>query len=89
MNKKLKELAHQAGFCFFTKEEDKNERIDWSCDYSDELLKFHVIATTEERINTVRTVLMMLESMHYAAKDNHNYYKHLSKRIQVDFDVKL
>ena len=40
MNKKLKEIAEQAGFVLFTPEEDPRTPIDWSCDYEQELQEF-------------------------------------------------
>jgi hypothetical protein len=89
MNEYIKDIAREAGFCFYTKEEDENEPLDWSCDYSDDLQKFYNIAITEERIRTVKIVLKMLESMHNCSNGNHNYYMHLSKIIEADFNVKL
>jgi len=89
MNEELRELADEAGFVFFTKEEDLSENIDWSCDYSEELKKFYNIVKTEERIRTVKIVLKMLESMHNCSNGNHNYYLHLSKIIEADFNVTL
>ena len=32
----IKSLAQEAGFCFFSPEEDAEEPIDWSCDYEQE-----------------------------------------------------
>ena len=89
MNEHIKDIAREAGFCFYTKEEDINESLDWSCEYSDELNKFHDIVKTDERISTVKIVLQILESMHNCSNGSHNYYKHLSKIIEADFNVKL
>jgi hypothetical protein len=42
MNKRIKELAKKAGFCFWTNESWKPEgaTIDWSCNYDDHMEKF-------------------------------------------------
>lgn len=40
MNKRILELADQAGFIRFSPEEDPHTPIDWSSDYSLELEKF-------------------------------------------------
>jgi hypothetical protein len=89
MNEHIKDIAREAGFYFYTKEEDESQPIDWSCDYSDELDKFYNIAITEERIRAVKIVLKILESMHNCSNGSHNYYKHVSKMIEADFNVKL
>tara|TARA_R110000782_G_scaffold168901_2_gene260919 strand:- start:442 stop:711 length:270 start_codon:yes stop_codon:yes gene_type:complete len=89
MNSKLRELATEAGFCFYTKEEDKNEPLDWSCDYTDDIQRLYYLIKAEERIATVKIVLKMLESMHNCSNGSHNYYKHVSAMIEADFKVKL
>ena len=40
MQDKIKLLAQEAGFCFFSPEEDELEPIDWSCDYGTEFNNF-------------------------------------------------
>ena len=42
MNKRIEELAKEAGFCFWTNESWKPEgaTIDWSCNYDDQLQRF-------------------------------------------------
>jgi hypothetical protein len=50
MNKKLQELADQAGFIFWTEEEDWGPgpgNIDWSADYAVELEKFAELIVRE------------------------------------------
>jgi hypothetical protein len=50
MNKKLQELADQAGFIFWTEEEDWGPgpgNIDWSADYAVELEKFAELIVEE------------------------------------------
>lgn len=49
MNKRIEELAQEAGFCFWTDESWKpeGETIDWSCNYDDQLQKFTELIVTE------------------------------------------
>lgn len=47
MNKRILELADQAGFIRFSPEEDPHTPIDWSSDYSLELEKFAELIVQE------------------------------------------
>ena len=40
MKKNLRQIAEEAGFLFFTQDEDSAEDIDWSCYYTKELEQF-------------------------------------------------
>ena len=47
MNKRIIELADQAGFVRFSPDEDPTMPIDWSCDYSVELERFAKLVIEE------------------------------------------
>jgi hypothetical protein len=47
MNKRIIELADQAGFVRFSPDEDPTMPIDWSCDYDVELQKFAYLIVQE------------------------------------------
>lgn len=47
MDKKIKEIAEQAGFVLFTPQEDPRTPIDWSCDYDVELQEFAKLIVKE------------------------------------------
>jgi hypothetical protein len=74
MNKRIEELAKQAGFCFWTDESWKPEgaTIDWSCNYDDQLQKFAELVVKDcmklnvqlISINAVERLLPLYESLY-------------------------
>ena len=53
---KVMKLAKEAGFIFWSKNDWNPERvgkIDWACEYDDELVKFYNLAV-EETLNKVK-----------------------------------
>lgn len=80
----IKSLAQEAGFCFFTAEEDADEPIDWSCDYEEEFQKFVLLLTKQVKNDTVAKVVSSLHDFHRIANTRHEYYLVAAKIIQED-----
>lgn len=85
MQDKIKLLAQEAGFCFFSPEEDFDEPIDWSCDYTDEFKVFTDLLQKHTRKETVREVVDLLKELHEITKGRHNYYLCAANLIEEDF----
>ena len=60
MQDKIKLLAREAGFLFFSPEEDAEEPIDWSCDYAEELETFADLLQQQ----TIQEVVALLKELH-------------------------
>lgn len=85
MQDKIKLLAQEAGFCFYTAEEDPNEPIDWSCDYEEEFKVFADLLQKHSRKETVQQIVNLLKELHEIAKGRHNMYLYTAKLIEEDF----
>ena len=90
MKQEIKDLAIQAGFCFFTAEEDPLEPLDWSCEYSAEFEKFADLlekdATKQATNKALLKVLTLLEKMHEASS-HHNFYLVAATRIRDELSL--
>lgn len=74
MNKRIEELAQEAGFCFWTDESWKPEgaTIDWSSNYDDQLQRFAELVVTEcmklnvqlISINAIERLLPLYKSLY-------------------------
>lgn len=85
MQDKIKLLAQQAGFCFFTPEEDADEPIDWSCDYEQEFKVFADLVQKQTRKETVQEIVSLLRELHEISKNRHNLYLCTANLIEEDF----
>ena len=85
MQDKIKLLAQEAGFCFFSAEEDAEEPIDWSCDYEQEFKVFADLLQKETRKHTVQQIVSLLKELHEISKDRHNMYLCAANLIEEDF----
>ena len=85
MQDKIKLLAQEAGFCFFTPEEDAEEPIDWSCDYEQEFKVFADLLQKQTRKETIQEVVSLLKELHEIAKGRHNLYLYTANLIEEDF----
>ena len=85
MQDKIKLLAQEAGFCFFTPEEDAEEPIDWSCDYEQEFKVFADLLQKHTRKETIQEVVHFLKELHEIAKDRHNMYLCTANLIEKRF----
>lgn len=85
MQDKIKLLAQEAGFCFFSPEEDFDEPIDWSCDYTDEFEVFANLLQKQTRKETIQEVVDLLKELHEISRDRHNYYLCAANLIKEDF----
>lgn len=85
MQDKIKSLAGEAGFVFFSPEENADEPIDWSCDYTEEFQTFADLLQKQTRKETVQEVVALLKELHAITKGNHNYYLCAANLIQEDF----
>ena len=85
MQDDIKLLAQEAGFCFFTAEEDTNEPIDWSCDYEQEFKVFADLLQKQTRKELVAEVVTLLHDLHSISHPRHNYYLCAANLIQEDF----
>lgn len=84
MKQEIKDLAIEAGFCFFTAEEDPLEPLDWSCEYSAEFEKFADLLEKDASNKALFKVLTLLEKMHEASS-HHNFYLVAATRIRDEF----
>jgi hypothetical protein len=85
MESNIKLLAQEAGFCFFTPEEDADEPIDWSCDYEQEFKVFADLLQKHTRKETIKEVVSLLRELHEISKDRHNYYLFIANLIAENF----
>lgn len=85
MQDKIKLLAQEAGFCFFSPEEDEDEPIDWSCDYEQEFKVFADLLQKHTRKHTVQQIVSLLKELHEISKDRHNLYLCTANLIEEDF----
>ena len=85
MQDKIKLLAQEAGFCFFTAEEDAEEPIDWSCDYEQEFKVFADLLQKHTHKETIQEVVHFLKELHEIAKSRHNMYLCTANLIEKDF----
>jgi hypothetical protein len=85
MQDKIKLLAQEAGFCFFSPEEDAEEPIDWSCDYAKEFKVFANLLQKQTRKETIQEVVDLLKELHEITKGRHNYYLCAANLIEEDF----
>ena len=85
MQDKIKLLAQEAGFCFFSPEEDAEEPIDWSCDYEQEFKVFVDLLQKETRKETVKQIVDLLRELHEFSKSRHNFYLCTANLIEEDF----
>lgn len=85
MQDKIKLLAQEAGFCFFTPEEDPLEPIDWSCDYEQEFKVFVDLLQKHTRKERIQEVISLLKELHQIAKGTHNFYLYTANLIEEDF----
>lgn len=81
----LRSLAREAGFCFFSPEEDAAEPIDWSCDYSKEFNLFADLLQKHTRKETVQQIVSLLKELHEISKSRHNLYLCTANLIEEDF----
>ena len=73
MKKNLRQIAEEAGFLFFTQDEDSAEDIDWSCYYTKELEQFADII--------VDRVCDILESGHHPHVDRFAMSKYIREQF--------
>lgn len=85
MQDKIKLLAQEAGFCFFSTEEDEEEPIDWSCDYTGEFQTFADLLQKQTRKETIQEVVDLLKELHEISRGRHNYYLCAANLIKEDF----
>ena len=85
MQDKIKLLAQEAGFCFFSPEEDADEPIDWSCDYEQEFKVFADLLQKHTREETVKQIVSLLKELHEISKGRHNLYLCTANLIEEDF----
>jgi hypothetical protein len=85
MQDNIKLLAQQAGFCYYTAEEDPDEPIDWSCDYEQEFETFIDLLQKHTRKETIQEVVNLLKELHEIAKGRHNMYLYTANLIAHDF----
>ena len=85
MQDDVKLLAQQAGFCYYTAEEDPDEPIDWSCDYEQEFKDFAVALQKQTKDQTVNKIVNRLLELHAIANNSHNYYLFIANLIKEDF----
>jgi len=85
MQDKIKLLAQEAGFCFFSPEEDEDEPIDWSCDYEQEFKVFADLLQKQTRKETVKEIVSLLKELHEISKSRHNLYLCTANLIEEDF----
>lgn len=81
----IKSIAQEAGFCFFSPEEDADEPIDWSCDYEDEFKVFADLLQKHTRKQTVQQIVSLLKELHEISKSRHNLYLCTANLIEEDF----
>lgn len=85
MQDKIKLLAREADFVFFSAEEDAEEPIDWSCDYTKEFKTFADLLQKQTRKETIQEVVNLLKELHEIAKGRHNLYLCTANLIEEDF----
>lgn len=66
MNKRIQELADEAGFVRFSPQEDPHTPIDWSSDYSSELEKFAELIVKECCFTGEQYADALIDPKHYA-----------------------
>jgi hypothetical protein len=81
----IKSLAQEAGFCYYTPEEDPLEPIDWSCDYEQEFKDFAIALQKQTRDETVQQIVSLLKELHEISKGRHNLYLCTANLIEEDF----
>lgn len=81
----IKSLAKEAGFCYFSPEEDADEPIDWSCDYTQEFGTFVDLLQKHTRKETVKQIVSLLKELHEISKGRHNLYLCTANLIEEDF----
>lgn len=86
MQDKIKLLAQEAGFCFFSPEEDAEEPIDWSCDYEQEFKVFADLLQKHTREEIVQQIVSLLKELHEISKDRHNLYLCTANLLEEDFE---